>query len=290
MKFLSIASWWVTSVMKPRGRPWKLQPSSQVILRSEVVVAATVPHPVASPLDTLNPDLFGEVLRDFHQHLREELHELGYDRDVEGRIHVSFATPVNHILGTAEQVKADLILVGSHGRHGLEQLVLGSVSESLATQSPCPVMIVGPECEVPDERLHTVLFATDLTDTGICAGQVAAALARKARCRLIVLHTMRQKPTAAGRTREWEEDLLREQMKLSVQEDGQQNAAAVEYRITYGDPADEILSVATGNHAGLIVVGGGNHGVVADHSPWRTLTSILRFALCPVVVVSSKCP
>jgi len=46
------------------------------------------------------------------------------------------------ILSCAEQEGCDLIVAGSHGRSGVQELVLGSVSAKLATLSAVPVMIV----------------------------------------------------------------------------------------------------------------------------------------------------
>lgn len=46
------------------------------------------------------------------------------------------------ILGTAEEWKADLIVLGSHGKHGIEKFLLGSVAESVARHAKCSVMIV----------------------------------------------------------------------------------------------------------------------------------------------------
>jgi nucleotide-binding universal stress UspA family protein len=45
------------------------------------------------------------------------------------------------ILETAKAEGADLIVAGSHGRTGLEKLMLGSVAAKLATLSPVPVLI-----------------------------------------------------------------------------------------------------------------------------------------------------
>ena len=257
---------------------------------SELIVAASVPAPIGTPSTVLHPDLYDEVSADVRNHLRRELETLAGISGQNADLYVSFASPVTHILTTAEQVGADLILVGCHGKHGLEQLILGSISESLAVKSICPVMVIGPECEIPEERLQTVLFANDLENTGLSTGLFAAALARKTHCRIVALHAAHEKPSPIGGEREWKEDHLREQLRLSLQEDGAPNPAPVEFRISYGNAAEEILAAAADTEAGLIILGSGIHNFVADHAPWRTVTPILEHAHCPVILVSRKCP
>jgi nucleotide-binding universal stress UspA family protein len=46
------------------------------------------------------------------------------------------------ILSHAEEWGSDLIVVGSHGRKGLQKFLLGSVAESILVQAPCSVEIV----------------------------------------------------------------------------------------------------------------------------------------------------
>lgn len=50
--------------------------------------------------------------------------------------------PVDEILAEAKRWKADLILVGTHGRRRLSRLLLGSVAERVAARAPCSVRIV----------------------------------------------------------------------------------------------------------------------------------------------------
>jgi len=50
--------------------------------------------------------------------------------------------PRNAILDVAEEWKADLIVVGSHGRKGLQRFLIGSVAESVARHASCSVLIV----------------------------------------------------------------------------------------------------------------------------------------------------
>lgn len=46
------------------------------------------------------------------------------------------------ILETAESLSADLIVMGSHGRRGLEKLVLGSVTAQVLSHAHLPVLVV----------------------------------------------------------------------------------------------------------------------------------------------------
>ncbi len=46
------------------------------------------------------------------------------------------------IVETAESLGADLIVIGSHGRKGLEKLVLGSVTQSVLADATVPVLVV----------------------------------------------------------------------------------------------------------------------------------------------------
>jgi nucleotide-binding universal stress UspA family protein len=49
------------------------------------------------------------------------------------------------VIDYAAEWKADLIVVGSHGRTGFERFLMGSVAESIARHSRCSVQIVRPD-------------------------------------------------------------------------------------------------------------------------------------------------
>lgn len=46
------------------------------------------------------------------------------------------------IIATAEEAKADLIVVGTEGRSGVGRALLGSVAEKVVRTAPCPVLVV----------------------------------------------------------------------------------------------------------------------------------------------------
>ena len=55
---------------------------------------------------------------------------------------ILFGSPDGRIVETAEEMGADLIVIGSHGYKRWERLLLGSVSDSVVHHAPCSVMVV----------------------------------------------------------------------------------------------------------------------------------------------------
>jgi nucleotide-binding universal stress UspA family protein len=54
----------------------------------------------------------------------------------------------NEILSYTKRQNADAIVMGTHGRGGLQRLFLGSVAESVLREAPCPVIVVRDEAKV----------------------------------------------------------------------------------------------------------------------------------------------
>ena len=50
--------------------------------------------------------------------------------------------PAQQIVRMARSKRADLIVVGTHGRRGFSKFFLGSVAERVIATAPCPVMTV----------------------------------------------------------------------------------------------------------------------------------------------------
>jgi len=59
---------------------------------------------------------------------------------VTAQTHMRAGAPAEVICAVAEEIKADLIVVGNKGMHGVRR-VLGSVPNSVAHQAPCSVLI-----------------------------------------------------------------------------------------------------------------------------------------------------
>jgi len=52
--------------------------------------------------------------------------------------------PALEILKTIESEGIDMVVMGTHGRKGLEHTIFGSVAENVVKKSPVPVLVVNP--------------------------------------------------------------------------------------------------------------------------------------------------
>jgi nucleotide-binding universal stress UspA family protein len=57
---------------------------------------------------------------------------------------VAVGSPANKILELAAKEKIDLIIMGTHGRKGLERTIFGSVADKVVQGAPCPVVTLHP--------------------------------------------------------------------------------------------------------------------------------------------------
>ncbi|HSK30678.1 MAG TPA: universal stress protein [Candidatus Limnocylindria bacterium] len=61
---------------------------------------------------------------------------------VEVRALAEFGVPHKNITAVAEKEGVDLIVMSTHGRTGLDHIILGSVAEKVVARAPCPVLVV----------------------------------------------------------------------------------------------------------------------------------------------------
>ncbi len=59
-------------------------------------------------------------------------------------VHGRLGAPSKEIVELATEAEADMIVVGTHGRSGMNRLLLGSVAEKVVRHAPCPVLVARP--------------------------------------------------------------------------------------------------------------------------------------------------
>jgi len=91
---------------------------------------------------------------------REQLEQI---RPVDARIPVRHilleGDPASQIVQYAEEAGIDLIVMGTHGRSGLERLLMGSVAEKVLRDAPCSVLVVKLPKGVPAAERGDVQMA-----------------------------------------------------------------------------------------------------------------------------------
>ena len=100
-----------------------------------------------------------EVQELANKRIQGALEESGLTGEINMLVHVRIGEPGPETLALAEDVGANLILVGSHGRTGVKRMLLGSVSEHIVRAAKCPVLVARTR-EYVDKKRSKIIPAT----------------------------------------------------------------------------------------------------------------------------------
>lgn len=73
---------------------------------------------------------------------KQQILDLFPEKNIQVSTEILIGTPETKIVEIASAMKADLVIVGSHGYNLWERLLLGSVSDTVVHKAPCSVMVV----------------------------------------------------------------------------------------------------------------------------------------------------
>jgi nucleotide-binding universal stress UspA family protein len=91
---------------------------------------------------------FDEMYKEMETNAKKELEKFGLEgrRDIKDvKCTILRGIPYEEILEFAKQQKADLIVLGTHGRKGLDRFLFGSTAEKVVRYASCPVLTVRGE-------------------------------------------------------------------------------------------------------------------------------------------------
>jgi len=179
----------------------------------------------------------------------------------------------------------ELIVLGSHGRHGLKKLVLGSSAEQVFRRAPCPVMTIGPDA-VGDGQgqasFRHIVFATDFSRGSLSALPYALSLAEENQAQLTLAHLI---PLVPMQHQEEVRVGAMKRLHELIPSDAE-DWCRIECVVSFEFPAEGILSLGTTRHADLIVMG--VHAKAprsSSHLPWAIAYEVVCHAKCPVLTV-----
>lgn len=94
------------------------------------------------PPNTID-NFVGEIVNGAGKALKEFMDENFEGVSVTSEVVVGYAA--EEILAIAAREEADLIVMGTHGRTGIDRILFGSVAEKIVKNSPIPVMTIRPK-------------------------------------------------------------------------------------------------------------------------------------------------
>lgn len=174
----------------------------------------------------------------------------------------------------ARSLKADLVVVGSHGHGPLERLLLGSVADTVKNHAACSVLIAKGAPE-----LARILVAVDGSTPSKAAAKTGLLLAGKWGSDVRIVHGFQMAvfthPDDA--VQEFRDVLAKTQIPLGGKK--------LQYRLVLHRPAEAILMEASDVGAGLIVLGSRGLGALRGALMGSTSNAVSHRAKASVLLV-----
>jgi nucleotide-binding universal stress UspA family protein len=207
------------------------------------------------------------------------------------RTTVSQGDPADRIVREAGAMRADLIVMATHGRGGLQRVVLGSVAQGVLAHSGVPVMLLRPGGRRMN-HVKTILVPVDGTPGASSALRLAAPLVRATGASIELVHVVPpgaeyyveggklievgSEEAVRAAAQHYVEGMARRLDRAALKANG---------RALVGHPAQEIVKTADSVGADLILMS--THGLTG---PARTVLGsvadeVLRQADVPVLLM-----
>lgn len=239
-------------------------------------------------------DLAWKDAREFESKLSRD----GKLRDIEHDVVVRAGEIWPELESIVRQENIDLLVVGTHSRHGIGRLVLGSVAEQIFRHASCPVLTVGPNSPkradaVVSDNLRPILFATDLSTESLAALPYAVSLANRRKTRLVLLHMLAPVPQTNSTRWYTASDVvqMRKEAEASTRRQLLDLVSVTKLELepmciaSVGSAVEGIVETACSVNAMGIALGLKPHHEAISHLPWSTAYQIVCRAECPVLTV-----
>jgi len=193
------------------------------------------------------------------------------------------------IVSLAQQIGANLIVMGTKAQRGLGKWMLGSVAEGVIHHAPCPVVTVGPRVkrlEPPVLTIENIVFATDLKHDVSTKASAALTFAKDSVSHIHVCHVLDHTGDKQGETLDLQlktEAELRKCMPSPTYE-----WCSPQYIVETGKVAEHVLQIAKKVDADLIVLGAHRDVTWFTHLSEGVIGRVLAEAECPVMTICTE--
>lgn len=231
----------------------------------------------------------GRAEEEARTRLEEQVQSIAADGGKVAQAHARVGRPDAQIVGLAEELDADLIVVGSRGLGPLRRALMGSVSTSVLHHAHTSVLVARGE---PVSFPTKILVALDGSEEATAAVRTAARLASASELHVVhvgelmpVYHPERHGYLTRYDTIHAEARRLLDEQVEQLRAGGVQIAQA---HLQMGYPDREIVAIAEELGAGLVVVGSRGLGGMRRALVGSVSDSVVRHAHGPVLVVRGE--
>ncbi len=127
---------------KTSNKALRLATEIAVSFGSTLYVLSVVPELYLTELTDFDRERITEALTEETHKTMEKVRTSLASHSIEHKTLVRQGDPAEVILDTARKMKVNLVVTGSHGRHGASKFLLGSVSSKVLDHAHCPVLVV----------------------------------------------------------------------------------------------------------------------------------------------------
>ncbi|HEY3320623.1 MAG TPA: universal stress protein [Planctomycetota bacterium] len=241
-----------------------------------------------SRYDFMVPEIAGRIEKDAREKLQAELAHLRKSNVVPLDVIVEKGPPLPVLRKTIVERRPDLVVIGSHGRRGIDAMVLGNTADKVLRMSPSSVLVVRPH-KNPD--IQSIVCAVDFSECSRTALEHALEIAQGEGIASIKVAHVFEVPigymeagmtyeSALAKTRAHHQKELTEFLKLF---DGR--PVKCEPAIEEGPPAATMVKFAEQSGADLLVIGAHGRSALTSWLFGGVSTSIVHRATMPVLVV-----
>lgn len=197
--------------------------------------------------------------------------------------------PSEVILDVARAKNADLIVLGTYGRKGLNRLLMGSVTSRVISESSADVLVVKKPCTECTGEYKSILVPYDGSDFSKKAIIRACQIAAQDNGKVSVLYVIPRYEEMLNffKTESIQNSLMQEAEKItaSAREFASLQKAVVSAQVSEGHAPDRIVEVAKEQKHDLIVMGSHGYRGVNKAIMGSTTERVILNASCPILVV-----
>jgi nucleotide-binding universal stress UspA family protein len=211
------------------------------------------------------------------------LKEAGVDVQSELRV----GDVYDEIKRAIEVVKPELIVMGTHGRRGVERWFLGSTTEKLLRHSPVPLVTISAagERSFAAPQFQRILVTTDFSEGTADALTYAFSVAQENESKVTLLHVVHDiSADVSGKYRESLISGVRSQLEAQVPAEAR-NWCDIVTRVERGVPYRMILKTIEEERPDLLIMNIHGKGMLDRALLGSTAERVVRVASCPVMMI-----